>query len=96
MPDFAGFFTGGEFMGIDVESGPGRAPRSVQTGDMIEFKYFERDGLWRDVYDCPPYPDSRAESGKIRHIAGFCRIFTEAEFGLRRVPGKAGVVPIGS
>ena len=66
MPDFAGFFTGGEFVGIDVESGPGRAPRSVQTGDMIEFKYFERDGLWRDVYDCQPYPDSRAEFGKIR------------------------------
>ena len=37
-----------------------------------------------------------AKSGKIGQLPDFAGFFTDAEFGLRRVPGKAGVVSIGS
>ena len=77
-------------MGIDADSGPGHGPRSVLTGDMIEFKAFERDGLWHDVCDCYSGPDPRAEyrenpekSGKSGRIIRFHELESVALDGSR-------------
>ena len=56
-------------MRIDAQSGPGHAPRSVQPGDMSEFKAFERGGSPAGVYDGQPHPVSRDESSKIRQLS---------------------------
>ena len=41
---FSRIFVERDFVGIEDQSGSGHAPRSVQTGDMSEFKAFERGG----------------------------------------------------